>query len=183
MPRYIALLRAINVGGHIVKMDRLRALFDELGFSRVETFIASGNVLFNSSSRSGAALERKIEKHLRAKLGYEVATFIRTPGEVQQAAAYEPFSPAVMARPYHGLYVSFLRAAPTAAARRAVEVLSGPSGDFHIHERELYWLSRVPFGESKGGGASIERIRGMPATMRNITSLRRLAGRCVDSTN
>ena len=162
MPRYVAFLRAINVGGHIVKMDRLRALFEELGLSQVETFIASGNVLFNSPSKSGAALERKIEKHLRASLGYEVATFIRTPAEVQQAAAYEPFAAAVMARPYHGLYVSFLRDAPPAAARRAVEALSGANDDFHIHERELYWLSRVPFGESKVAGPSIDRILGMP---------------------
>ena len=180
MPRYVALLRAINVGGHIVKMDRLRALFEELGLSQVETFIASGNVLFNSPGKSGAALERKIEKHLRASLGYEVATFIRTPAEVQQAAAHEPFSAAVMARPYHGLYVSFLRDAPPAAARRAVEALSGANDDFHIHQRELYWLSRMPIGESKLAGPSIDRILGMPTTMRSITSLRKLAARCVD---
>jgi len=180
MPRYIALLRAINVGGHVVKMDRLRALFGELGLSQVETFIASGNVLFNSSSKSGPALERKIEQHLRARLGYEVATFIRTPAEVRQVAAHEPFSAAVMARPYHALYVSFLRDAPPATARRAVEALSGPNDDFHVHERELYWLSRVPFGESKVAGPLLERILGMPATSRNITSLRKLAARCAD---
>jgi uncharacterized protein (DUF1697 family) len=181
MPRYVAFLRAINVGGRVVKMDRLRALFEEIGLSPCETFIASGNVLFNSPSKSGAALERKIEKHLRASLGYEVATFIRTAAEVQQAAAHEPFSAALMARPYHGLYVSFLREAPPAAARRAVEALRSPADDFHIHERELYWLSRVPFGESKIAGPLLERILGMPATMRNVTSLRKLAARCADA--
>jgi uncharacterized protein (DUF1697 family) len=181
MPRYIALLRAINVGGRVVKMDRLRGLFEELGLSQVETFIASGNVLFNSPTKSGVALERKIEKHLRASLGYEVATFVRTPAELRQVACCEPFSAAVMARPYHGLYVSFLRDAPSAAARHAIEALSGPAEDFHIHERELYWLSRVPFGESKVAGPLLERLLGMPATMRNITSLRKLAARCVDT--
>jgi hypothetical protein len=85
-----------------------------------------------------------------------------------------------MARPYHGLYVSFLRGAPPAAARRAVEALRSPNDDFHIHERELYWLSRVPFSESKVAGPLLERILGMPATMRNVTSLRRLAARCAD---
>jgi uncharacterized protein (DUF1697 family) len=182
MPRYVAFLRAINVGGRVVKMDRLRSLFEEIGLSHCETFIASGNVLFNSPGKSGAALERKIEKHLRASLGYEVATFIRTTAEVRQAAAYEPFAAAVMARPYHGLYVSLLREAPPAPARRAVEALCGPNDDFHIHQRELYWLSRVPFGESKAAGPSIERVLGMPATMRNITSLRKLAARCADAT-
>ena len=68
MPRLVAFLRAINVGGHIVKMDQLRKLFAELGFANVETFIARGNVLFDSSSKSGPALEKKIEKHLKAAL-------------------------------------------------------------------------------------------------------------------
>jgi len=180
MPRYIALLRAINVGGHVVKMDRLRALFDELGFSQVETFIASGNVVFNSPSKSGLSLERKIEKHLRASLGYEVATFVRTLAEVQQVAVHEAFPAAVIAVPYHAIYVSFLRDPPSAAARRAVAALRSPTDDFHIQGRELYWLSRVPFSESKIAGPLLERILGMPATSRNITSVRKLAARCSD---
>ena len=66
-------------------------------------------MLFNSPSTSAPALERKIEKQLRASLGYDVATFVRTPAEVQQVAAYEPFSAAVTAAPYHAIYISFLR--------------------------------------------------------------------------
>ena len=52
MTHYVALLRGINVGGHVVKMDRLRALFAEAGLSGAQTFIASGNVLFSSATRS-----------------------------------------------------------------------------------------------------------------------------------
>jgi uncharacterized protein (DUF1697 family) len=178
MPRYIALLRAINVGGRVVKMDRLRALFEESGFSQVDTFIASGNVLFNSSSTSAPALERKIEKQLRAALGYDVATFVRTPAEVQQVAAYEPFPAAVTAAPYHAIYISFLREPPSAEARRAVAALRSPTDDFHIQGRELYWLSRVPFGDSKIAGPLLEKILGIPATSRSTTSVRKLAAKC-----
>ncbi len=56
MPRYIALLRGVNLGGHTVKMDRLKKLFEELGFKKVETFIASGNVIFETGSKNAAAL-------------------------------------------------------------------------------------------------------------------------------
>jgi uncharacterized protein (DUF1697 family) len=178
VPRYVALLRAINVGGHIVKMDQLRKLFTQLGFTDVETFIASGNVLFTSPSKSSAALENKIEKHLKAALGYEVATFVRTAAEVCQAAAHEPFSAVVMKAPYHGVYVSFLREAPGAAAKRAVEALRSDNDEFHINARELYWLSRLPFSETKIGGALLEKTLGMPATMRSVTSLRKLAAKC-----
>ena len=65
MPKYVAFLRAINVGGHTVKMDQLRRLFEALGFSDVQTFIASGNVIFDSKSKSTKALEKKIEKYLQ----------------------------------------------------------------------------------------------------------------------
>ena len=178
MPRYVAFLRAINVGGHIVKMDQLRKLFTQLGLTDVETFIASGNVLFTSPSKSGPALERKIEKHLETALGYEVATFVRTADEVCRAAAHEAFSAAVMKTPYHNLYVSFMRDAPAAAVKRAVEALRSRDDEFHINARELYWLSRLPFSETKIGGAVLEKTIGGPATMRSLSTVRKLAAKC-----
>src|ERR1044072_3211714 len=93
MPRYIAFLRAINVcGHHSVKMDFLRRLFESLGFSKVETFIASGNVVFETRAQNAQALERAIEKRLREALAYEVATLIRTAAELAVVASYKPFS-------------------------------------------------------------------------------------------
>ena len=94
MPNYIAFLRAINVGGHVVTMDRLKVLFQDLGFSDVATFIASGNVIFGSSIADAPALEEKIESHLLTSLGYKVATFIRTADEVAALARYRPFAEA-----------------------------------------------------------------------------------------
>jgi uncharacterized protein (DUF1697 family) len=90
MPRYVALLRAVNVGGRTIKMDRLRAIFEELPFKNVETFIASGNVLFDSTARDVAALERKIERHLEAKLGIEVGTYLRALDELPGVASNHP---------------------------------------------------------------------------------------------
>src|SRR3954451_4103174 len=119
MPRYIAFLRAINVGGHNVKMAQLRALFEELGFSNVETFIASGNVIFDSPATDVQALEQQIENHLQTALGYAVATFLRSTAELAAVAAYQPFSQAQLAAEGGSLYVAFLRAAPgDAAAQR-----------------------------------------------------------------
>ena len=75
--RYIAFLRAINVGGHVVKMDALRAHFAALRLTAVESFIASGNVIFLATSADPTALEQRIEARLAAQLGYSVATFLR----------------------------------------------------------------------------------------------------------
>src|SRR6516165_4082915 len=92
MFRFIAFLRAINVGGgRTVKMQSLRQVFESLGFSKVATFIASGNVVFETTTRETKALERKIEKALHEALGYEVRTFIRGEVELAKIANYHPF--------------------------------------------------------------------------------------------
>src|SRR5262247_2664432 len=111
--RYIAFLRAINVGGHTVEMAKLRKLFEQLKFSSVETFIASGNVIFGATG-SAAALENKIAAHLERSLGYEVVTFLRTPAELAALLAHRAFA---KERAGSTLHIGFLGAPPTAAAK------------------------------------------------------------------
>lgn len=175
MTRYIAFLRAINVGGRIVKMDRLRELFAELKLANVETFIASGNVIFESPAKDAQALERKIEKHLRESLGYEVATFLRSVSELAEVAEYRPFAASELEE--HTLYIGFLPASPAAAAQQAVTALRTEVDEFHFHARELYWLCRKKLSESTISGAQLERKLGMPATLRNATTVRKLAAK------
>ena len=173
--RYVAFLRAINVGGHTVKMDRLRALFEEIGFPGVETFIASGNVVFESPEAGDDALERRIEEHLRRSLGYEVATFVRSVDEVRAIADHQSF-PASEIAASHALYVGFLKAAPAGEAREKVMALRTEIDDFHLHGRELYWLCRTKLSESTVSGAQIEKALGRaPATLRNANTVRRMA--------
>lgn len=88
---YIALLRGINVGGHIVKMDRLRHLFGELGLHNVRSYIQSGNVFFETEQEDRAALTSTIEQHLQTALGYAVPVMLRTVEEVEQILALDPF--------------------------------------------------------------------------------------------
>src|SRR5262249_14987025 len=109
VPRYVALLRAINVGKRIVKMDRLRAEFEAIGFKNVETLIASGNVLFDSPSKSSAALEKRIEAHLFEALGYEVDTYVRTPTELADVCALRPFADSAEHAASNALYVGFVK--------------------------------------------------------------------------
>lgn len=90
--RYVALLRAINVGGHTVTMEKLRGHFAELGLGGVRSYIQTGNVFFDAPEQDRAKLTTKIEKHLRAKLGYEVATFLRTIPELEKVAASKAFA-------------------------------------------------------------------------------------------
>ena len=94
--RSIAFLRAINVGGHTVKMDRLRTLFEELAYTNVATYIASGNAIFETPRTSIQALEAQIEQHLQQALGYEVITFVRAAPELAAIASYTPSSESML---------------------------------------------------------------------------------------
>ena len=176
MIRYVAFLRAINVGGHIVKMDVLKKSFIRLGHQDVDTFIASGNVLFSSRSRDTAKLERQIEVQLKKDLGYEVATFVRTAEEVVAIAAYQAFPPkAIEAAVSHN--VGFLSAAMTAEARAALAKLASAIDVFHANEREWYWLSQGRQSESVISNAAIERALKVRSTLRGMNTIIRRAGR------
>lgn len=175
MPRHIAFLRAINVGGHTVTMARLRDLFEELGLKEVETFIASGNIIFSSAAKS-ATLETRLEKHLHQALGYEVATFIRSDAEVAAVARYRPFkdTPADFAG---ALVVGFLRAPLDAATKKAILALKTDIDDLHVNAREVYWRTAGGQSDSTLSNALFERTLKGKATFRNINTVTRLAAR------
>jgi uncharacterized protein (DUF1697 family) len=90
--RYIAFLRGINVGGHVVKMEQLRELFTELKLQNVRSYINSGNIFFDTASQDISALTAAIEQHLKQSLGYEVPTFLRTTDEVVSILQQNPFT-------------------------------------------------------------------------------------------
>jgi uncharacterized protein (DUF1697 family) len=176
MSRHIAFLRAINVGGHTVKMDRLRALFAEMGFVNVETFIASGNVIFDSPRTDTDALERTIEDSLQAALGYRVDVFIRSPAELAAVAARRPFAAADL-ESLHTLFVAFLGKPPDEAARARIVALATAVDAFHVDGREVYWLRRDGLGESAITGGVIEKALGQPATVRNARTVERMTAK------
>lgn len=175
MTRYIAFLRAINVGGRVVKMDALRDLFSSLGLSNVETFIASGNVIFESRA-SAATLEKKIEASLESALGYPVSTFLRTGAEIHSIASHQPFPPDLM-KEAPTLAVGFLAAPLNPAAAESLFALKTEFDHFHLHARELYWCSRAKQSESTFSNRVCERAILCPTTFRNLNTIARLAAK------
>ena len=169
MARYVALLRSINVGGHVVKMDELRSLFSDLRFSNVETLINSGNVIFETMASADRKLELKIEKHLEAALGYEVGTFVRTVEEIHAISVYQPFS-----REGIALNVGFMH--ETVKASVADEFKSAVD-DFHIQGREVYWLCQIRQSDSKFPAKKYEKTAGGAVTWRNMNTVARLAAK------
>jgi uncharacterized protein (DUF1697 family) len=177
MPRYIAFLRAINVGGNnIVKMDSLRHLFESLGFSNVETFIASGNIVFETTSKNAQVLEREIENRLREALGYEVATFIRTDAELAAIANYKPFSQSDLDGAV-ALNIAFLADGLDDKSSQKLMALRTDIDDFHIHGREIYWLCRKRQSGSKISNAVLEKALGQRSTLRGANTVKKMAAK------
>lgn len=172
----MAFLRAINVGGRVVKMDVLRKVFESLGYSKVETFIASGNVVFETTSRNTRALETAIEKKLREKLGYDVDTFIRTCDEIAAVAKYEPFPERDVAKA-SAFIVAFLVHPLDSAAIKKAMALRTDIDDFHVNGREFYWLCRQRQGEATFSNAVLEKAIGGRSTMRGVNTVRKMAAK------
>lgn len=153
-------------------METLREIFVDLGASSVETFIASGNVIFETRSRAGRTLEAKIEAHLRSSLGYDVATFVRSLDELRAIARHQPFAPGDVAG--GTVFVTFIGSPAPDSARAAVATLPTESGEFHVHGREIYWLRQsrdTPFT-----GNDLEKLIGA-GTMRNMNTIHRLVAK------
>jgi uncharacterized protein (DUF1697 family) len=172
----VAFLRAINVGGHIVTMDKLRGLFTKLGYDGVETFIASGNVVFQARATGGAALEKKIEAGLQQALGYEVKTFVRSGPEVAAIAAFTPFTPARWEAGATRV-VGFLAEPLSKDAHHALMKLRGDRDDFQVNGREIYWLSTFTQSESKISNVLLERTLKASTTFRGINTIHRLTAK------
>jgi len=179
MQTWIAFLRAINVGGRTVKMADLRALFAaQPGFSGVETFIASGNVIFQHPSSDREDLQPLVEAFLQAGLGYPVDTFLRMPNEVAEIANCQPFEADIYesAMAAGGAFnVAFLKSPLDPAALERLAALRNGMDDFVASGSQVYWLCRVKQSQSKFSNAVFERKVQAPATFRGMNMLRRLA--------
>lgn len=176
MPRYIALLGGINVGGHRVKMDALRASFEALDFAGVATFIASGNVIFETPEGDERALKARIEQHLHATLGYPVPTYLRTSDELVAVAAYEPFPGNKVEAAGGTLAIMFMDGPIPEASAATLRSFATPRDWFHIHGREIYWLSEGKMTESLVDWRLVGKSVTLPPnTMRNATTVRKLA--------
>lgn len=174
MPRYIAFLRAINVGrGRSLKMQSLRQSFESLGFSNIETFIASGNVIFEASSKSVKSLQRTIARVLQEKLGYKVAVFIRTEAELASIANYRPFPQAKIesAAEFNILLLADRLDRPS---RQNVMELQTNTNEFRIREREIYWLRQKMPGKSSFSTVPFQKALGKQFTIRSANTVKKL---------
>ncbi len=174
MPRYVAFLRAINVGGRTVPMARLMELFEQLDCRDVTTFLASGNVIFTADARA-SRLEQQLDRHLEAELGHPAEAFVRTLPALAGVLAGVPWSDRELSESF-ALMIGFIRGRVNAASAAKVVELAGSTDRLVIDGGTLYWLRTVRESDP-GLSAVIERTLGVPITVRNVNTVRRILAR------
>jgi uncharacterized protein (DUF1697 family) len=174
MPRFVAFLRAVNVGGRVVKSDTLKKGFESAGAADPETFLASGNVIFSSKMSRGH--EAKLSTALAASLSFEVPVFVRTLEEVAVLAAHRAFPEKDVAR-FPTYLVGFLSKELDAAGVERLSALESPEDRFHVRGRDFWWLSKHHQARPAITGRQLEKALGQPTTLRNVNTVRRMAER------
>ena len=175
MPRYVALLRGVNMGGHKkLAMAELRALAEDIGFAKAQTLLQSGNLVFSSASKSPAALEAKLEGDLKKRLKLETTAMIRSAAEWQAVAAANPYLTEA-ARDPSKFAVMVLKDKPAAKALAALKAaITGPEY-FTARGRELYAVYPEGFARTKFTTALIDRTLQTVVTGRSWNTVMKLA--------
>ncbi len=167
MTVWLAFLRAVNVGKRQMKMAELKALCEELGYGKVKTLLASGNVRFECDHNPKAELEAAIEK----RWGFLSEAVMRSGAEIEAMIASEPFKAYPEEGPFHRYILMF-----DTPLRQGLE-LTGVKDDYDVvrlDERDIYLVGyRQPDGRHGPGLDKFDRQldKGLVATMRNWNTI------------
>src|SRR5262245_26440293 len=165
MATYIALVRGINVGRNVLKMERLRALWAALGFTEVRTYIQSGNVVFEAADAPSKQAAR-IESSLEGETRLPVSVILRTPADLKRLVAKNPFLKQKGVDPSK-LHVSFLADKPTKEGLKRLAAIDAGADQYQVAGQEIYLHCPNGYGKSKLANSALERALGVRATTRN----------------
>ena len=172
MATWIALLRGINVGGkNVLPMAALRLELEEIGLKNVRTYIQSGNVIFESSVRSGNQLADSIAECIEAQHGFRPPVFVLTRKQLEDSVAKNPF-PDAAAEP-KSLQFFFLERTPKAPDKPAIAAIAAKSESWHLAKSVFYLHAPDGLGRSKLG-AKAEKLLAVNTTARNLRTVEKL---------
>jgi uncharacterized protein (DUF1697 family) len=179
VPRFVALLRSVNVAGHgRLAMQELRASFEALGATDVTTYIQTGNVLFSTASKSEKGIATAVEQRLAEDFGDAPAVLVRSVADFRRIGSSSPYAKAGADPARH--HVTFLATAPTKAALAALTLPPSGRDELVIDGKEIYVHTPDGYANTKYTGTFLERRLDVVSTTRNwntVTKLSELAAR------
>jgi len=171
MARFVAFLRAVNVGKRTVAMASAKQALQELGFDEVASFVNSGNLLFSATGKA-AEHEAAIRAKLEGRFGFEITTFVRTATQVKALAHDKPFG-AIAAGHTH--FALLTLTALTATEKKTVQALSNDHDEVVVRGRDVHWLIRSKSTDTTLGPKVWKAaLPDNPTTARNTTMVARL---------
>jgi uncharacterized protein (DUF1697 family) len=175
MAKRIAILRGINVGGkRIIRMDDLKSLFQNLGFVNIETYIQSGNVMFDvTKTNSDVEIADLLEKAIFDKYGFQVPVIIQSVEEIEKAIENNPF--------YRGkkediekLHCTFLKEMPSTENRNNTQSCQFEPDKFMISGKHVFIYCEGKYHQTKINNGFIEKKLKTTATTRNWKTVLKL---------
>ncbi len=171
MRKYVAFLRAINVGGTtIIKMADLRKMFESFGLENVQTYIQTGNIIFESAETSASRLEEQIERQLEKATGKPIRVFVRTMKEAAALVKDCPFEPGEG----ETVHVVILDKKPAKKNIDALIAQQSKADEFAVKGKTAFNLRRDR-ESSVFSNNFIEKVLGVPGTTRNLTTIKKIA--------
>jgi uncharacterized protein (DUF1697 family) len=172
MSTWIALLRAVNVGGRTLPMAELRRVVEEVGGQNPRTYVQSGNVVFSGARKTAAALEPALTSYC----GFEVRVLLRSAADLAAVVRAQPFPP-----PESEWHVTFLGSSPAAGAVSVIDPTAYGGDEFRVVGSEVYLRMPGGYGRTKLNNTFWERKLNVAGTTRNWKTVQALATMAADS--
>jgi len=175
MTKYITILRGINVGGaRKVPMANLKVACEKSGFRNVQTYIQSGNVIFESDKKeSNANLEQRIQESITETFGFDVPVIVRTAEEWTESIANNPFWKEKDAD-IDRLHLTFLKDLPDPEKLERINTFAFPPDKFEIIGKDVFVFCSAGYSDSKFTNQCFESKLGVQTTTRNWKTVMKL---------
>lgn len=174
MPKYVALLRGINVGGNnMIKMETLRETFASVGFENVKSYINSGNLIFETAKTDDGKLAKKIHDAIQNNFGFNISVMVRSMAEIKEVVEWAPF--AGQFESHKDVHVFFLNDKLTDEQEALLLAQGNENEIFAILGRHVACLLKIHITDSAVGKGFIDKKLKVAATGRNWRTVGKLA--------
>jgi uncharacterized protein (DUF1697 family) len=164
MQTYISMLRGINVSGQKqIRMTGLQSLYESLGLVNVQTYVQSGNVVFDSTEQDASKLRKSIETQIEATFGFAVPVLMRSADDFRRIIENHPFAQEDSAR----VLVTFLYERPDQTKLDDLSTYNDKVDQFALGEQEIFLFCPGGYGKTKLSNTFFEKKLGVIATTRN----------------
>lgn len=180
--KYIALLRGINLGKYRkIRMANLRQLFERMGYTNVQTYIQTGNVIFcTAQENTQGELQKHIQEAIQAQFGFDVPTVVLTHSEMEKVAHNNPFLLQNNELADERLHISFLHTTPSEECKLSISKKQFPPDKYILHNHVVYIFCTATYSQSKLGNTFFENNLKVKATTRNWKTTKKILALCND---